>query len=383
MNGDLRIRPADDAGSRKRFVELPFRLYRNDPNWAPPLRSAQQKVLSCQTAFFDKGSRAEMALFLAERSGVTVGRIAAIHNKAHNAYRQDDVGFFGFFECDARDVEAARALLARVEGWLLARGLRTLRGPVNPSMNGECGLLVEGFDRPPMTLMPYNPESYVGILESLGLRKCKDLYAYLIEAEEVRPGTGPGDRLVRLVSALRRRHPEVSVRSVDMRNYLRDILRFMVVFEEARRDNWGYVPLTQKEILETAAQMKRVIDPSLIILAEVNGEPAGALLAIPNLNRGLAAVNGRLLPLGFIKFFRELKRVTESRVLGIATLKKHRRKGITAMLFLEEVLRSMAGGYRRAEASWVLEDNQLSDESIRSAFVPRRYKTYRIYEKPL
>jgi GNAT superfamily N-acetyltransferase len=236
-----------------------------------------------------------------------------------------------------------------------------------------------------MALMPYNPQSYVGILESaaLGLRKCKDLYAYLINAEEVRPGTAPGDRLVRLVTALRRRHPEVTVRSVDMRNYPRDLLRFIDVFEEARRDNWGCVPLTEKEILETAAQMKRVIDPSLVIVAEVNGEPAGALLAIPNLNRGLAAVGGRLLPLGFLRFFRELKRVNEARVLGIAALKKYRRMGITAMLFLEEIFRCVAGGYRWAEASWVLEDNQLSDDSIRSAFVPKRYKTYRIYEKQL
>jgi hypothetical protein len=393
----------------KRFVELPFQLYRNDPNWSPPMLSAQRQVLACKTAFFDKGRRAEMALFLAERfpchakpgdnarqalraaaaergakrSGVTVGRIAAIHNKAHNAHCGDGVGFFGFFECEARDPQAAEALLRSAEGWLRARGLKTLRGPVSPSMGSECGLLIDGFDRPAMVMMPYNPRSYAGLLESLGLRKCKDMYAYLVTGEEVRPGTAPGDRLVRLASAMRRRRPEVSVRALEMRNYPRDILRFMDVFEDARKDNWGYVPLTREEILETTAQMRRVIDPRLILFAEVHGEPAGALLALPNINRALAAVNGRLWPLGFVKFFRELKRVRETRVLGVATLKKYRSKGITAMLFLEEIIRSLAGGYRYAEASWVLEDNQLSDESIRSALVPQRYKTYRIYEKPL
>jgi hypothetical protein len=343
-----------------------------------------------------------MALFLAERfpphsgpgdsprqkrdaksKGVTVGRIAAIHNKAHNAYCRDGVGFFGFFECDERDTQAAAALLGSAQEWLRARGLTMLRGPVSPSMGGECGLLIDGFDRPAMAMMPYNPPSYAGMLESLGLRKCKDLYAYLITGDEVKPGTGPGDRMARIVTAMRRRHPEVTLRSLEMRNYPKDILRFMDVFEEARKDNWGYVPLTKQEILEITAQMKRVVDPSLVLFAEVDGEPAGALLAIPNVNRALAAANGRLWPLGFIKFFRELKRVTESRVIGIATLKKYRTKGITAMLFLEEVIRSVAGGYRHAEASWVLEDNQLSDESIRSAFAPQRYKTYRIYEKPL
>ena len=380
MNGDLDIRQADDTRSRKRFLELPFRLFRDDPNWVPPLRSAQRKVLAGKTAFFD---RAEMVLFLAERSGTTVGRVAAIHNKAYNAYHGDDVGFFGFFECDARDVEAARALLGRVESWLLARGLKTLRGPVSPSMNAKCGLLVEGFDTPPMALMPYNPESYVGVLESLGLRKCKNLYAYRIEAKDVLPGTEGRDRLARLGRALRRRHREVNLRCVDMRNYQREILRFMRVFEEARRNNWGYVPMTEKEILETAAQMKRVIDPEIVILAEVDGVPAGALLAIPNVNRALAAVNGRLLPFGFLRLFREMKRVTEMRILGVAALEKHRHKGITALLFLEAILRGWARGYRLAEASWVLEDNQLSDQTIRSVFNPERYKTYRIYEKRL
>jgi GNAT superfamily N-acetyltransferase len=380
MNGNLQVRQADDARSRKRFIELPFRLYRNDPNWVPPLRSAQAKTLAGKTAFFD---HAEMALFLAERSGAAIGRIAAIHNKAHSARYQDGVGFFGFFECDALDTEAAQALFGKAEGWLRARGLKTLRGPASPSMNDECGLLVDGFDRPPMAMMPYNPESYAGLLELLGLRKCKDLYAYLINGEEVRPGTEVGDRLVRLAGALRCRHPEVHLRSMNMRNYPHDILRFIGLFEEARRDNWGCVPLTENEILQTAAQMKRVIDPEIIILAEVSGRPAGALLAIPNVNRALAAVNGRLLPLGFLRFFRELRRVDEMRIFGVAVLKEYRHLGITAMLFLEEVLRGTARGYRLAEASWVLEDNQLSDKSIRNAFNPRRYKTFRIYEKPL
>jgi len=380
MNGNLHIRPADDAASRKRFIELPWRLYRNQPNWVPPLRGALAKVLAGRTAFFD---HAEMALLVAERSGAAVGRIAAIHNKAHVARHQDGVGFFGFFECEERDAEAAQALVARVEEWLRGRGLKTLRGPASPSMNAECGLLVDGFDSPPMALMPYSPPAYAGLLESAGLCKCKDLYAYLIEDADVRPGTAPYERLERLAGALGRRCPGVRIRCLDMRNYPHDILPFMGVFEEARRDNWGCVPLTEKEILETAAQMKRVVDPELVLLAEVDGRPAGAMLALPNINRGLAAAGGRLLPLGFLKFILAMRRPREMRVFGVAVLKEHRRKGIAARLFLEEILRGAARGYRLAEASWVLEDNQLSNDSIRGAFGTRRYKTYRIYEKPL
>jgi hypothetical protein len=380
MNGDLQIRLVDTAGARKRFASLPFRLYRDDPNWVPPLRHAQRKLFAGRTAFFD---HAAMALFLAERSGTPVGRIAAVHNQAHSDRYQDGVGFFGFFECDPSDAEAARALLDRAEGWLAARGLTAVRGPVNPSMNHDCGLLVEGFDSPPMALMPYNPPSYGGLLESLGLRKCKDLYAYLIKNDTVQPGTEAGDRMVRLAAALHRRHPEVTLRRMNKGDYPRDILRFIDLFEEARHNNWGCVPLTPREIREMAAEMKPVLDPELIVLAEVRGEPAGALLAIPNFNPALAAVKGRMLPLGFLRFFRELRRADTLRVFGVAVTKKYRPLGVTAMLFLEAIIRSAGRSYRAAEASWVLEDNHMSDSSIRNALNPQRYKTYRIYEKPI
>ncbi|MCY2928003.1 MAG: hypothetical protein NTV86_00635 [Planctomycetota bacterium] len=222
-----------------------------------------------------------------------------------------------------------------------------------------------------------------GLFEGIGLRKCKDLYAYLVDVESVHPGTPAGDRLERLAAALRRRSPEVTIRSIDMRNYARDILHFMSIFEEARRLNWGYVPLTEREILYSTTRLKAAINPDLVLLAEVDGEPAGAMLAIPNVNRALAAVKGRLFPLGFLRFYRELKRVNEARVLGVAALPRFRTKGITALLFCEEVRRCMAHGFLWAEASWVLEDNHMSDESIRNAFHPTRYKTYRLYEKPI
>ncbi|MCY2926004.1 MAG: N-acetyltransferase [Planctomycetota bacterium] len=380
MPSDLVIRRVEGARARKRFAHLPWRLYRGDAHWAPPLAGAQAKVLAGRTPFFE---RAEMSLFLAERGGEALGRIAAIHNRAHNEHYRDTTGFFGFFECDAWDVEAAAGLFDAAEGWLAARGLTTLRGPVSPSMSAECGLLIEGFDRPPMPLMAYNPPSYPALFESLGLRKCKDLYAYLVDAHKLCPGTSAGDRLERLACAIQRRNPEITIRSIDMRNYSRDILLFMRIFDEARKHNWGYVPSSQKEILYSTTRLKAVVDPDLIFLAEVAGEPAGAMLAIPNLNRALSAVKGRLFPLGFLRFFRELERVNEARVLGVAALPTYRAKGITALLFCEQVRRCLASGYRWVEASWVLEDNQMSNESIIGALVPTRYKTYRLYEKPI
>lgn len=380
MNGSLQIRQATDARSRRRFLELPFRLYRDDPRWVPPLRRAQASIFAGRTAFFE---HAEMALFLAERSGAAVGRAAAIHNHAHNAHHRDRVGFFGFFECRADDAEAAKGLFSRAERWLAERGLDSLRGPVNPSMNAECGLLIEGFDSPPMALMPYNPAWYAGLVSSCGLRKCKDLYAYQVRTVDLLPGTEAHDRMARMAQGLRRRHPQVALRRIDMRRYTQEIRRFLAVFEEARRNNWGYVPVSEAEALETAAHMKKVVDPEIVTLAEVNGEPAGACLAIPNVNRGLAAAKGRLFPLGFLRFFLAMRRSREMRIFGIAALPKYRHLGITVLLLLETILHGTVRGYQLGEASWVLEDNVLSSRTITRALDAKHYKTYRIYEKPI
>lgn len=382
MSGELTIEVVKDGAAVRRFVDFPERLYRDDPLWVPELRGAQFKMFRRQTAFFE---HAEMELFLARRGGrggEVVGRIAAIQNFGHNRHYGDTVGFFGFFEC-ADDEAAGRGLLAAAEGWLRGRGLTVMRGPVNPSMNAECGLLIEGFDRPPMALMPYNPARYAGLLEGAGFVKCKDLYAYLQDIRAVGPGTPQGDRMLRLRKALIRRNPQVTVRPIDMRHYLEDVQRCMAVFEEARKKNWGYVPVTAAELRQTARDLRQIVDPELVLLAEVGGRPAGALLAIPNINVPLKAIGGRLFPLGFLRFFRELKRVGEIRVLGGAALEGDRTKGIAPLLAVEALLRALKRGYHTAEISWVLEDNQKSNASIEGALNPTRYKTYRIYEKAL
>jgi hypothetical protein len=379
MNGNLQIREVRGRGELSRFVDLPEHLYRGDPLWVPQLRSSEFKLFRQQTTFF---AQAEMALFLAWRGNMPVGRIAAIHNQAHNQHYKDTVGFFGYFEC-ADDPAAAHGLVQHAEAWLKARGLTRLRGPVNPSMNGECGTLIEGFDRPPMALMPYNPPRYPPLLESLGFTKCKDLFAYWVTQDDVAEGSNTKARLLRLAEALHKRNPTVTLRTIDMKRYEEEVLRFLGVFEEARKKNWGYVPSTDAQFLETARNLKMILDPEIVIIAEVDGRPAGALLAIPNINIPLAACQGRLFPFGFLKFFRTLKRVHETRVLGVAALREDRAKGITALLMVEMLLRGIKRGYFSAEASWVLENNQASNASIQGAVNAVKYKTYRIYEKPI
>ena len=379
MSARLTIRQIRDRRGRRCLLNLPFDLYQSQPNWVAPLRQAQAKILAGKTAFFD---HAEMATFLARRNGRDVGRIAAIHNLAHNEHHKDSVGFFGFFECEPGDREAAAGLFEYAEQWLADRGLTRARGPVNPSMNAECGLLIDGFDRPPMVMMPYNPPEYAELIEAAGYTKSKDLYAYLVKAEKVDHGKGR-DRMVRLAEVMRRRRPEVSVRPLDMKRYEQDVLRLLNVFETARSDNWGHVPLTKNEVLEMARDMKSVVDPDLSLIAEVGDTPAGASMALLNINRALAAVRGRLLPFGFLKFIREMKRIHEIRIFGIAALERYRHLGITGLLLLETILRGRAKGIDAGEASWVLEDNDMSNRTIQNVLEPTHYKTYRIYEKQI
>ncbi|MFB3891631.1 MAG: N-acetyltransferase [Phycisphaerae bacterium] len=382
MGGNLSIAEIaqDDARGRREFLELPFDLYRSDPNWVPPHLSTQAKLFARKTAFAKHG---KMGLFLARRDGRTVGRVAAIHNTAHNEYHKDRVGFFGFFECRLGDDEAANGLLSAAEEWLGARGLQSIRGPVNPSMNGTCGLLVEGFDSPPMAMMPYNPPYYPAMLEAMGLAKCKDLFAYIIRAEQVEPGSPVFDRLTKAADLIHRRYPDVSVRPINMRDYRREIVNFVAVFEAARRNNWGYVPVSEEDLMETVRDVKSVADPEIVLVAEVKGEPAGACLSIPNINRGLAACGGRMWPLGFLKYLWAMKRNTEMRIVAIAALERFRHQGITAMLFLETILRGLPLGYKTAEASWILEDNVMSNRTINQVLDAPKYKTYRIYEKQM
>ncbi|MHC4599217.1 MAG: GNAT family protein [Planctomycetota bacterium] len=376
MSGDLHILEADTSALRKQFLDLPFRLYRDDPNWVAPLRMAQAKIFKKKTAFF---KNADMNLYLAERDGRPVGRVAAIHNQAHNDQHGDTMGFFGFFEC-ADDPDAAKGLIETTDKWLAGRGLDAVRGPVNPSMNAECGFLIEGFDSPPVALMPYNPDFYPRLVEAAGFAKCKDLFAYIVRADKMGNSL---KRMERIRETLKRRHPEVTVRTIDLANYQEEILQFMGVFEEARRNNWGYVPVSEEEILETAKDLRSVADPEIILFAEVDGEPAGAFLAIPDINQALGKINGRLFPFGFIKLLRALKRIDAMRTFGIAALEKYRHLGITAMLLVEAIHRAMRRGYTHGEASWVLEDNLMSNRTITKSISPELYKTYRIYEKPI
>lgn len=374
------VRPVGSQRELEQFIRLPWTLYGSDPYWVPPLLSAMRRLLDTEkNPFFE---HAEATYYLAWQYGRPVGRIASIVNFLHNTYQGETTGFWGFFESE-RDPKIFRALFDRVADDLRERGMTEMRGPMNPSINGECGMLIEGFDLMPSMLMPYNPPYYPELLEELGQQKLIDLYAYFILTANAGDGRENIQRLDRLAKAVRRRHPSLSLRTVDMANYEAEAAKLNDLFNAARRDNWGFVPVTDTEFAAIASDMKSVIDPRFIFIAEDDGQRVGCLMSIPDLNPILKKCNGRLLPFGWLRILLGKRKVRRCRVFGAATLPSHRNRGITALLFDHIVKEARRLGYEAAEMSWVAEGNRRSAGSLESAFDVEPYKRYRIYTSAL
>ena len=379
MPAAVSIRPVTSARLRRRFIRLPWRLYRDDPNWVPPLIRSVKATLSPGHPFFE---HAEMQLYLAEQAGRPVGRIAAILNRAYNDYTGEKVAFFGFFE-SVEEAAVAEALFEAVRGWGRERGMTEMRGPTNPSMHAECGLLVEGFGMPPVVMMPYNPAYYVTLFERCGLARLKDLYAYHGRREDVEGPDSPWLRLERFAVQIKKRFPTLTIRPIDMRRYFEEVHRLGQVFNEAREHNFGYAPMTERELTRLARDLKPLARPEMCLAAELDGELVGAALGVPDINVALRRINGRLFPFGFIRLMRLLPTIRSVRVFGIAAKVEHRRKGVAGLVMLEILRRTYAKGYAVAEAGWVSEDNVMSNRTIMALFGSEPYKTYRIYTQPL
>ena len=371
---DLQIVPAADAHTMNLFYRFPWQVYRENPHWVPPLLREVKFTLSARNPFF---RHAEAAYFLARRNDLTVGRIAAIIDHHHITVHNERAGFFGYFEC-LRDRAVAEQLLATASSWLKQRGMETMRGPMNPSTNDECGFLLEGFDAPPMIMMPYTPPYYLEYMERCGLAKVKDLLAYMMIVDDVQAG----QRLEALSRSVLRRVPGLRVRPVDMKRFDRELAAVKDIYNSAWSDNWGFVPMTDEEIDAMAKRLKPLIVPELLIIAEVDDDPAAFFMVVPDYNQVLGRLNGRLLPLGIFKFLWYSRKITDLRGFTLGVKSQYRRKGIEGLLYLASFKAAKHRGYKRAEMSWILEDNTLAQKGC-EFMGGRRYKKYRIYEKPL
>ena len=354
------------------FIKLPWTLYRKDHNWVPPLIADQRKVLHPKcNPFFE---HAQMTRLIARRNGRPVGRICAIDDRAHVEYWREPVGFFGFFECE-NDPDAAKALIEAAVDWLRPRGLNSIRGPMNPSTNDNCGLLIEGFDSPPVFMMPYNPPYYADLLEKAGLSKVKDLYAYKITKEEI------PDRIIKAGRNIQERL-DITVRPINTKHIRDEIEKIRTIYNQAWSKNWGFVPMTHAEFDHMANDLKKVMDPELAFIAEDGDRPIGFSLALPDLNEALIHVNGRLFPFGIFKVLRYSKKIKCIRVITMGVIEGYRGRGIDVVFYLETFKHGVTRGYTWAETSWILEDNVPMNRAL-DMIGAKIYKRYRIYEMPI
>ena len=368
----IQIRRAAGRRDRARFVDLPSRLHRGTPGFIAPLRMGEFETLDRERNPFWRHARMES--LLAERDGRVVGRIAAIDDELHRRTHEDDVGFFGFFE--AEDAEVAAALLERVEEIVRTWGRSFVRGPVNPSMNDSSGVQLDAFDERPFVMMPWNPPAYAGWIEASGYAKVKDLHAWIAEQER-----GIPERFRRLADRARQRTGAV-VREVDLARWDEELAAVQRIYTEAWESNWGQVPYTDEEFHHLARTLKLIVDPRIALFLEIEGEIVGVCLGLPDLNQVLARFHGRLVPFGIVPFLRRKQIIDQLRLAILGVLPPWRNRGLELVMIREVWRRGAEAGYRRAELSWILEDNEPINKGLR-ALGAEVYKRYRLYQKEL
>ncbi len=377
MSNEIQIVPLSRSSRDvMRFLKVSYGIYRDDPHWVAPLLMDLKKVFTDANPMFE---HAVMQLWVARQNGRDVGRIAGIIDHNHNRAANDQAAFFGFFE-SVDDPEVSRRLFDTVAAWTRQAGLKRMLGPMNPTTNDECGLLIEGFDSPPVLMMTYNPRYYIPLVEAAGFGKAKDLLAYHIDLAKI-----PIDRLSRIAAKVKQRNPEVVLRPVRRKTVAQDIAKVKEVYNAAWEANWGFVPMTDSEMDFLAARLKPLLMEGIAWLAEVGTEPVGFLLALPDYNIPLKPLQGRLLTpkvLGFIPYLLGWKVLPRTRTIILGVKEKYRTKGLESAMLIEGLKVAFEAGIRESEASWILEDN-IRMCRLLEAIGGRPYKTYRIYESPV
>lgn len=360
---------------RRRFLELPWKLYAKDPNWIPPLRTNQKELLGFRKhPFYDN---AEGQAFYAMQGGECVGRIHAIIDRGHNEYYKEQRGFFGFFE-SINSNEVAGALFNAAKQWLRERGMTVVRGPVNPSMNYECGLLIEGFDSPPTFMMTYNPPYYADLIEAQGLTKSQDLLAFWGHTDMLEQL----DAKLKFVSNEATRRFGVTVRRADTKNFGKEVRTFLGIYNRSLPGQWGFVPLSPSEVDHIASSMKHLIVPEMTSVCEKDGVPVGVVFGLLDYNPRIKAADGKLFPFGVFKMLWNRKKIQKIRLISTNVLPQYQGWGLGLVLLDRLVTDVLAWGVKEVEFSWVLETNKLSRGSLERGGA-KRIKTYRMYDQDL
>jgi GNAT superfamily N-acetyltransferase len=372
----IEVKPVRSRGDLKRFIKLPWRIYRNAENWVPPLLMERKRHLDREkNPFFE---HAEAEYFLAWRGGEPVGRITAHVDHRFNEFQDNDWGMFGFFEC-VEDQEVGSALLSTAEEWLRERGRDRMIGPMDFSTNHECGLLVDGFEVKPQVLESWHHPYYQEILEYCGLEKAMDLYKWSLHM------SARESRLLPVLEDLAGKlEPEhgITVRNMRRRDFQGEVERFMEVYNQAWERNWGFVPLTENELRAYAKDLKPILDENWAFIAEKDGRTVGAALTILDYNEILAKVNGRLLPFGWVRFLRAKQTIKEVRVWALGVLPEYQHTGVAAKFYIEHFEAAARRPQKGGETGWILEANTAMNRAM-EAMGGDIVKTFRIYEKRL
>jgi GNAT superfamily N-acetyltransferase len=367
------VQPVTTSRQRKQFFNFPWVLYRKDPNWVPPLRTSQKELLGYahHHPFYEQN---KVQTFVAYRAGELCGRIAAIVNYGHIERFSERRGFFGFFEC-VDDQEVATALFDAARGWLAEHDIHALRGPANPSLNYEWGLLIEGFDSPPTFLITYNKPYYQKLVEGYGFHKVQDLYSY----------GGQIDMLPKIRDKLRPIAEQiierfnVRLRPLDMTRFVEDVEAFLDVFNRSMMGMWGFMPMTAGEVKAMAKELRYLMIPSLAVAAEIDGKMIGAVFAMPDYNPIIRKIDGRLFPFGAIRLLMSKRKIKKIRLISTNVLPEYQRLGIGLALMHGVAVPALEAGINQAEFSWVAESNSLSRGSLEKGGAQRQ-KTHRVYD---
>ncbi len=371
------IRELAGRRDRNRFIDVPFVLRADDPQWVPPLRFERRAFLNPKkNPWFD---HAEAQLFLAERDGRAVGRICAHIDHRWDSYQGGSDGFFGFFESED-DPETAKALLDAALEWVRARGRERILGPMDFTTNDECGLLVDGFDEPSMILEPWHPPYYRELLEGQGLTKAIDLQMWELWFGDLKEG----EQFTPMIHAAAKHSREqgVVVRPMKKRDMRAEVERFMEVYNVAWGKNWGFVPITDAEVRFQAKNLKPVLDENWAMIAEKDGEVVGAALTLPDVEQALTKMNGRLLPTGWWHFVRRKSYIDRLRVFALGVLPQHQHLGVAAALYERHLEAAEHHGPSGGHMGWILETNKPMNRAMEGmgGHVVQRY---RIFEKAL
>lgn len=372
---NLAVLPVSTKRQQKQFLELPWKIYADNDAWIPPLRMDQKELAGyAHHPFY---ARNQCQTFLAQQDGEIVGRVAAIVNYAHNEAYDERRGFFGFFESiDNQDV--ANELFDAAANWLRDQGMTDMRGPCNPSLNYECGLLIDGFDIPPTFMMTYNLPYYQTLCENYGFTKADDLFSFWGHVDMLEKL----DKKMAFVVQEAKRRFDIKLRPLNKKKFGQEVRMFLDIYNKSLVGTWGFTPLSDAEIKTLSTALRWLIVPEMTSVAEVDGRPVGAVFGLLDYNPRVKEIDGRLFPVGFLKLLRNKRAIKRVRLVSTNVLPEYQRWGVGLVLMSRLVPEVFNWGIEIAEFSWVLESNHLSRATLERGGA-KTDKVYRLYDKSI